>query len=576
MPVPDDLQTEIDTVYREFKRYTGDGLPGEPTGAPLPVGDPQSGPHSPKKSRLRAFFASLYNSIAGSVAAYAEAAAESASTAQEALDEILGIGVSAQGLAPFASVHDLVGYAGTATKKAVVVRSYYPDNDVGGGTFYWEASRPKSDHNGGTVISPTVPWDGTRAGLLNFLDRVGETDASGSGCWVRKNYMILNVEDFGAHPSLADNQKPIQAALLHGRNGVVMAGYGLRGFEYATTPLTIYTNTKFVAAEMMAGRLQMIQVSGYDDLITYGRVSGDVAERVINVEISGFVLVGQIVSGEKRGAGIAGKNFHYCHVHHNEIANFNQGFRFNSGAVATNNEAYINRVSQNNFASCSSGISLQGAANRNTFETNSYTNCGAAYDFSTPGNVSETNCFINESVEGCQRWAFWDEGGAIFSQTWIGLTVENPTTNEYTCIVRDPGRQVFVNLSLIPANDGDGTSLQLVPGKKWSLYLGSQASSDAGFLGLRLNEKLMHASFTGSRLHTSTLAAHTGEVITEPVAGALPGDIVKVGVDKDIGGCTFHGWVQPAGTVNIRVYNPESDPYTMTNVTFRFVVESVL
>lgn len=43
----------VNRVFREFKRYTGDGLPGEPTGAPLPVGDPSSGVHTPKNSELR-------------------------------------------------------------------------------------------------------------------------------------------------------------------------------------------------------------------------------------------------------------------------------------------------------------------------------------------------------------------------------------------------------------------------------------------------------------------------------------------------------------------------------------------
>jgi hypothetical protein len=43
----------VNRIFREFKRYTGDGLPNEPTGAPLPIGDPQSGPNSPKKSELR-------------------------------------------------------------------------------------------------------------------------------------------------------------------------------------------------------------------------------------------------------------------------------------------------------------------------------------------------------------------------------------------------------------------------------------------------------------------------------------------------------------------------------------------
>lgn len=46
-------QQIVDRVLREHKRYTGDGLPNEPVNAPLPVGDPQSGPYNPKKKDLR-------------------------------------------------------------------------------------------------------------------------------------------------------------------------------------------------------------------------------------------------------------------------------------------------------------------------------------------------------------------------------------------------------------------------------------------------------------------------------------------------------------------------------------------
>ncbi len=70
--------TAIDTVnrvYREFKRYTGDGLPGEPTGAPLPGGDPSSGVHSPKKVELRTAFGEVLTA-ANDNAEAAEAAAE--------------------------------------------------------------------------------------------------------------------------------------------------------------------------------------------------------------------------------------------------------------------------------------------------------------------------------------------------------------------------------------------------------------------------------------------------------------------------------------------------------------------
>ena len=43
----------VNRVFRENRRYTGDGLPGEPTSAPLPVGDPKSGPFNPPKGVLR-------------------------------------------------------------------------------------------------------------------------------------------------------------------------------------------------------------------------------------------------------------------------------------------------------------------------------------------------------------------------------------------------------------------------------------------------------------------------------------------------------------------------------------------
>lgn len=51
--MPDTLRQIVERTWREFRRYTGDGLPGAPTGAPLPIGDPASGPYSPDKSALR-------------------------------------------------------------------------------------------------------------------------------------------------------------------------------------------------------------------------------------------------------------------------------------------------------------------------------------------------------------------------------------------------------------------------------------------------------------------------------------------------------------------------------------------
>lgn len=43
----------VDKLIRDHVRYTGDGLPGEPANAPLPIGDPGSGVYNPTKRDLR-------------------------------------------------------------------------------------------------------------------------------------------------------------------------------------------------------------------------------------------------------------------------------------------------------------------------------------------------------------------------------------------------------------------------------------------------------------------------------------------------------------------------------------------
>lgn len=55
------------------------------------------------------------------------------------------------------------------------VKGYAPGTTFGGGIFYWDATLPKSQHNGITVFSPTVPWDGTYTTLATFLAGTGET-----------------------------------------------------------------------------------------------------------------------------------------------------------------------------------------------------------------------------------------------------------------------------------------------------------------------------------------------------------------------------------------------------------------
>ncbi|MDH1410871.1 hypothetical protein N5F20_10335 [Citrobacter freundii] len=99
----------------------------------------------------------------------------------------VAVGASAFGksIAIVESVKDLMALSDKSANNVRQVTGYVPGTDFGGGQFYWDASKPKSQHNGITIFSPTVPWDGSYAGLAAFLAGTGETDAGGTGCWMR-------------------------------------------------------------------------------------------------------------------------------------------------------------------------------------------------------------------------------------------------------------------------------------------------------------------------------------------------------------------------------------------------------
>ncbi|MFV7184771.1 hypothetical protein ACNPGY_02880 [Citrobacter cronae] len=97
----------------------------------------------------------------------------------------VGAAAFGQSIAIVDSVKDLMAVGDKSANNVRHVTGYVPGTDFGGGQFYWDASKPKSQHNGITIFSPTVPWDGSYAGLSAFLAGAGETDGSGMGCWMR-------------------------------------------------------------------------------------------------------------------------------------------------------------------------------------------------------------------------------------------------------------------------------------------------------------------------------------------------------------------------------------------------------
>lgn len=88
------------------------------------------------------------------------------------------------GLSSVDSIYELIKQT-NENKNLANVRSYISGANSGGGLFYWSPLVSKSEHNGITVFSPTVPFDGTYSTLSDFLGGVGETSPGGNGCWVR-------------------------------------------------------------------------------------------------------------------------------------------------------------------------------------------------------------------------------------------------------------------------------------------------------------------------------------------------------------------------------------------------------
>jgi len=127
-------------------------------------------------------------------AVYAERALVSFQSLPKNLgDRTIYVGSVAESFAGLAGVAD-AQYSAIAWASGGAVMT----SPSGGGMFVYEPSRPKSDHNGGTVISPTVPPLSAQTDISNFLGGAGETDPSGNGCFVRLGVSVADPVIFGA------------------------------------------------------------------------------------------------------------------------------------------------------------------------------------------------------------------------------------------------------------------------------------------------------------------------------------------------------------------------------------------
>jgi len=115
--------------------------------------------------------------------------------------EEVGIDIPVKDLIPrdVVSIKSLL----TNSKLLQIVKGFYPGTSVGGGQFFYDINKPKSQHNGVTIISPESvdAWDGTESGLFTLLNWSGT--GNGVGCYVKllSNTNFMDASEAGLKPN---------------------------------------------------------------------------------------------------------------------------------------------------------------------------------------------------------------------------------------------------------------------------------------------------------------------------------------------------------------------------------------
>lgn len=130
------------------------------------------------------------------------------------------------------SVADLSNIPQAVLRNAtsITVNSYFKNSKYGGAIFKYIGDFKKDQHDGGYVISPTVPFNN----LDDFLNGVGETDIGGVGCFVSEHYGKGEyiAEQFGSIPNLESakyNNKLsylYMCSIIDKKGGVIRYGNG--------------------------------------------------------------------------------------------------------------------------------------------------------------------------------------------------------------------------------------------------------------------------------------------------------------------------------------------------------------
>ena len=247
----------------------------------------------------------------------------------------------AQRLLYIDSIPDLLALNTAALQdgQQVSVAGFYPgafalaDPVSGGsGVFVWASDVAKSSHNGGTVISPTVPWDGTIATFEDFLTGTGETSPTGTGAFVRLDQDDITPLSFGATPdddsadTLSANNAALQTYVEHCLLSDRVQDYRGHSYHYDTT-LDMTGGSNRTAK--MVGDCEDANNVGRYNLIYHGDGRAILARELLHFMLG---LAGTGWAGDSVPATSVGIEVSESMKHLNScIRNFDKAYAFTGG-----------------------------------------------------------------------------------------------------------------------------------------------------------------------------------------------------------------------------------------------------
>lgn len=222
----------------------------------------------------------------------------------------VGAAAFGQSIAIVDSVKALMSVSDKAANNVRHVKGYVPGTAFGGGQFYWDESKPKSQHNGITIFSPTVPWDGSYAGLAAFLAGTGETDSSGAGCWIRHTCVLDGIHtEWAGHDVTGANDSTASV------NACINKFGGIRGIRISGGTLKISFTTLYQYHDSSSvARKTAFVVTGKSNLNVY-------ANNDVNINTDGLGEAERVCFGL-----INCKNFNFSGLKLNQTCtNFSTG-----------------------------------------------------------------------------------------------------------------------------------------------------------------------------------------------------------------------------------------------------------